>query len=179
MVIIASLQSDADLIVNRDSQPILVVTTGGTIDKVYFDARSDYEVGESVVEDLLRQARVTVPWELLPVLRKDSLELSDADRALIRERIAAHPARRVVVTHGTDTMTETARVLEGLSERTIVLTGSLAPARFAETDAVFNVGMAFAAAQTLSAGVYIAMNGQVFVASQVRKDPKRNEFVRG
>lgn len=161
-----------------DPQPILVVTTGGTIDKVYFDARSDYEVGESVVDDILRQARVRALWELLPVLRKDSLDLTDADRTLIRDRIAAHSARRVVVTHGTDTMTLTARSLQGLTGRTIVLTGSLAPARFAETDAAFNVGMAFAAVQTLPAGVYIVMNGQVFVAQEVHKDPKRNEFVR-
>jgi L-asparaginase len=162
-----------------DVQPILVVTTGGTIDKVYFDARSDYEVGESVVDEILRQARVRAPWQLLAVLRKDSLELTDADRTLIRERIAAHPALRVVVTHGTDTMTLTARALEELPGRTIVLTGSLAPARFAETDAVFNVGMAFAAAQTLPEGVYIAMNGQVFAAAEVHKDSERNEFVRG
>lgn len=159
-------------------EPILVVTTGGTIDKVYFDARSHYEVGESVVDDVLRQARVRHPWTLLPVLRKDSLELDDADRAAIRAAIEAQPAHRVVVTHGTDTMTATARVLADLPGRTIVLTGSLAPARFAETDAIFNVGMAFAAAQTLPEGVYIAMNGQVFPAAAVRKDPQRNEFVR-
>jgi L-asparaginase len=172
------MQKDSDPTMRHDLQPILVVTTGGTIDKVYFDARSHYEVGESVVDDLLRQARVRAPWELLPVLRKDSLEMTDADRALIRERVAAHPARRVVVTHGTDTMAETARALEGIAGRTIVLTGSLAPARFAETDAVFNVGMAFAAVQTLPEGVYIVMNGQVFRAADVRKDPERNEFVR-
>lgn len=162
----------------HDAEPVLVVTTGGTIDKVYFDARSHYEVGESVVDDILRQARVRLAWQLLPVLRKDSLELDDADRIAIRDAIAGHGARRVVVTHGTDTMTATARVLEALPGRTIVLTGSLAPARFAETDAIFNVGMAFAAVQTLPEGVYIAMNGQVFAAADVRKDPQRNEFVR-
>lgn len=160
-----------------DPEPLLVVTTGGTIDKVYFDARSDYEVGESVVGKILRQAQVRLPFELLSVLRKDSLDLTDADRSQIRECIAARPERRVVVTHGTDTMTQTARTLQGLAGRTIVLTGSLSPARFAETDAMFNVGMAFAAAQLLGAGVYIAMNGRIFPADRVRKDRERNEFV--
>jgi L-asparaginase len=163
---------------DQDSEPILVVTTGGTIDKVYFDARSHYEVGESVVGDLLRQARVRLPFEMLALLRKDSLEITDAERTMIRERIAARPERRVVVTHGTDTMTETARALTGLEERTVVLTGSLAPARFAQTDAVFNVGMAFAAVQTLPAGVYIVINGQVFAADRVRKDREHNVFLR-
>ena len=163
---------------DQDPQPILVVTTGGTIDKVYFDARSNYEVGESVVGDLLRQARVRVPFEMLSLLRKDSLEITDDERAMIRDRIEARPERRVVVTHGTDTMVQTARALAGLDGRTIVLTGSLAPARFAQTDAVFNVGMAFAAVQTLAAGVYIVMNGQVFAAQRVRKDREHNVFVR-
>jgi len=155
-----------------------VVTTGGTIDKVYFDAKSNYEVGESVVGDLLRQAQVNVPFEMLAVLRKDSLEISDADRAAIRERIAARPERRVVVTHGTDTMTETAKALTGMGQRTIALTGSLSPARFAQTDAVFNVGMAVAAVQALPPGVYIVMNGQIFPGDRVRKDRERNRFVR-
>ena len=159
-------------------QPILVVTTGGTIDKVYFDASSEYEVGESVVDDLLRQAHVRASYEILSLLRKDSLELTDADRQTILESIQARPERRVIVTHGTDTMTATALKLFGLSERTIVLTGSLSPARFARTDAVFNVGMAFAAVQCLPAGVYIVMNGQVFEADRVRKDREQNVFVR-
>lgn len=159
-------------------EPVLVVSTGGTIDKVYFDARSNYEVGESVVGDLLRQAKVRLPFELLPVLRKDSLDITDEERAMIRDRIAARPERRVIVTHGTDTMVETARVLAGLPDRTIVLTGSLSPARFAQTDAVFNVGMAFAAVQTLPPGVYIVMNGQVFAGDRVTKDKEHNVFVR-
>lgn len=162
---------------DQDPEPILVVTTGGTIDKVYFDAKSHYEVGESVVGDLLRQARVRLPYEMLSLLRKDSLEITDADRAMVRERVDARPERRVVVTHGTDTMTDTARALTGLEGRTIVLTGSLAPARFAQTDAVFNVGMAFAAAQTLPEGVFIVMNGQVFAGDKVRKDREQNIFV--
>ena len=159
---------------------VLLLTTGGTIDKVYFDALSQFEVGASMVPELLKEAHVSEPYELLELLRKDSLELTDADRALIASSIAAHPADRVIVTHGTDTMTDTAAVLDGqLQEnKTVVLTGALAPARFAQSDATFNVGMAFAAVQTLSAGVYIVMNGQVFAAGEVRKDRSQNRFVR-
>jgi L-asparaginase len=159
------------------TETILIVTTGGTIDKVYFDAKSEFEVGDSVVSRLLTQAHVRQPYEIVPLLRKDSLDLSDADRARIREAIAARPERQVVVTHGTDTMTDTAAVLAGLAGRTIVLTGALAPARFAESDAVFNVGMAFGAVQSLPEGVYICMNGQVFRAGEVTKDRARNAFV--
>jgi L-asparaginase len=155
----------------------LVISTGGTIDKVYFDAKSDYEVGESVVGELLLQAHVHLPYELLPLMRKDSLELDDEDRALIRSTILATEHQCVVVTHGTDTMTDTAKVLADVQNKTIVLTGSLAPGRFAQSDATFNVGMAFAAVQTLPAGVYIVMNGQVFNGLQVRKDRSQNRFI--
>jgi len=165
---------------------ILVLTTGGTIDKVYFDALSDFQVGHSVVEELLKEAHVTAPYDIIEVLRKDSLELTDADRALIHDTIEQHRQTRIVITHGTDTMTDTARRLADFTQavdqrvnpsRTIVLTGALSPARFARTDAAFNVGMAFAAVQSLSSGVYIVMNGQVFDALKVRKDRENNRFV--
>ena len=156
---------------------ILVVTTGGTIDKVYFDAKSEFEVGRSMVGDLLREAHVHVAFETLEVLRKDSLDLTDADREAICSAIASASNTCIVVTHGTDTMTKTARVLRQITGKTIVLTGALSPARFANTDAAFNVGMAFGAVQTLPAGVYIAMNGQVFDAEKVRKDRATNRFV--
>lgn len=157
--------------------PILVVTAGGTIDKVYFDAKSEFEVGRSMVGELLKQAHVHATYEIVEVLRKDSLEMTDADREQIRAAIAAHPHARVVVTHGTDTMTLTAATLASLKDRTIVLTGSLAPARFANSDATFNVGMAFAAVQALPPGVYIAMNGQIFDGARVRKDRAANRFL--
>lgn len=156
----------------------MIVTTGGTIDKVYFDAASEFSVGDSVVADLLRQAHVEQPYEVVEVLRKDSLDITPEDRELVRETIAAREEHRVIVTHGTDTMTATAEVLQSIVDKTIVLTGALAPARFAQSDATFNVGMAFAAAETLSPGVYIVMNGQVFEAGAVRKDRDQNRFVR-
>lgn len=160
---------------------LLVVTTGGTIDKLYFDALSEYQIGDSVVERVLRQARVALPFRVVELLRKDSLDLTDADRAAIVATVAAAPETRVVITHGTDTMTDTAAALlavgAGVAGKTIVLVGALAPARFADSDAPFNLGMAVAAAQTAAPGVWIAMNGTVFDGAKVRKDRSVNSFV--
>ena len=156
---------------------ILVLTTGGTIDKNYFDALSEYQIVDSGIPALLKEARVALPLRIEEVCRKDSLELTDADRAEIARRIAEAPETQVVITHGTDTMTDTAKALAGITGKTIVLTGALSPARFAETDAPFNLGMAFAAAQVAPPGVYIAMSGQVFDGLRVRKDRAAGRFV--
>lgn len=157
---------------------VAVLTTGGTIDKVYFDATSEFSVGASVVDDLLKAAHVDAPYRVVEVLRKDSLEIDDEDRARIATAVAACAERCVIVTHGTDTMTTTGASLRDIHGKTIVLTGALSPARFAKSDATFNVGMAFAAVQTLAIGVYIVMNGQVFESGQVQKDSQNNVFVR-
>lgn len=160
------------------SEPgILVLTTGGTIDKNYFDALSKYQIVDSGIPALLEEARVALPFRIEEVCRKDSLELTDADRAAIAERAKQAPERRIVITHGTDTMTETAKVLASIPGKTMVLTGALSPARFAETDAPFNLGMAFAAAQTAPPGVWIAMSGQVFDGLKVKKDRAAGRFV--
>ena len=157
--------------------PIVVLTTGGTIDKTYFDALSKYQVGESVVQKLLEIGRVAYPFRIIEALRKDSLDLTPDDRETLRSKVAELPTRRVVITHGTDTMTETARVMAGICDKTIVFTGSLSPARFSESDATFNLGMAFATVQVAAPGVYIAMSGQVFRADKVRKDHAAGRFV--
>lgn len=157
--------------------PIFVLTTGGTIDKLYFDALSQYQVGESVVQRLLQIGRVTYPFRIVEALRKDSLDITAEDREMLRAKVAELTTTRVVITHGTDTMTETARVLMDIPDKTIVFTGALSPARFSESDATFNLGMAFATVQTAAPGVYIAMSGQVFRADQVRKDREAGRFV--
>ncbi|MEC3910469.1 asparaginase domain-containing protein [Sphingobium sp. CR2-8] len=157
--------------------PILLLTTGGTIDKVYFDALSDYQVGETVMAKLLEVARVKRPFRIEEVARKDSLELDATDRALIYARVAAAPERHIVITHGTDTMTDTAKELAAITDKTIVLVGALAPARFGESDASFNLGMAFATAQVAEPGVYITMSGSVFRADKVVKDRAKGAFV--
>ena len=155
---------------------IHVLTTGGTIDKVYFDAKSEFEVGPPMIAELLKEAHVTAEVTVEPVLAKDSLELSDADRRLIRERVAACRADRILITHGTDTMVDTAKTLAGIAGKTIVLTGSMQPARFRNTDAVFNVGFALGVVQILPPGVYLAINGRVFDAARVRKNRERQRF---
>ncbi len=157
---------------------IRILTTGGTIDKVYFDANSEYHVGEPQVTHILREAGVAVPFSCTVLLRKDSLELSDADRALIARTVAEVPEKKVLITHGTDTMVETARTLGDAGGKTVVLVGSLSPALHRSTDADFNVGFALAAVQTLPPGVWIAMNGQVFSPQHVRKNRDANRFER-
>jgi len=155
---------------------VLVLTTGGTIDKVYFDATSEYEVGEPTVPHVFREAGVTLDWRLEPLLRKDSLEMEDADRLAIRGACEAAEESRILVTHGTDTMSLTAEALTGVPGKTIVLTGALAPARFRVTDAIFNLGLALGAVQSLPEGVYLAMNGTVFEAGRVRKNREAGRF---
>lgn len=160
------------------AQSILVLTTGGTIDKNYFDALSEYQIVESGIPALMAQARVALPFRVEEVCRKDSIELTDADRLAIAAAAQAAPESKIVVTHGTDTMTETAKVLAAeVPGKAIVLTGALSPARFAETDAPFNLGMAFATAQIAAPGVYIAMSGEVFDGLKVRKDRAAGKFV--
>ena len=155
---------------------IRFITTGGTIEKVYFDDLSQYEVGESHVEHMLKDGLVQFDYDVVPLLQKDSLEMADEDRKKLRDYIEKDEASHYVVTHGTDTMPETAEVLAGLEGKTIVLTGALSPARFRSTDADFNVGMAVAAVQVAPPGVYIAMSGQVFKAGHVRKNREANRF---
>jgi L-asparaginase len=155
---------------------IRFITTGGTIDKIYFDELSQFEIGESQVEHMLREGLVQFDWDVVPLMKKDSLEMRDSDRRMLRDYIANDDGERYVVTHGTDTMPDTAEVLMGLADRTIVMTGALTPARFRTTDAMFNIGMAVAAVQTLPPGAYIAMSGQVFEAGKARKNRKENRF---
>ena len=162
---------------NNAAESIVVITTGGTIDKVYFDALSEFQVGEPAVARLHHNARVAAPFRVVELLRKDSLELTDSDRERLCEQAAAIAESRIVVTHGTDTMTESAKTLARIPGKTIVLTGALAPARFQDSDAAFNLGMAFAAVQTSPPGVYIAMSGQVFRGDRVRKDRELGRFV--
>jgi L-asparaginase len=162
----------------KKPEEILIVTTGGTIDKVYFDQKSDYQVGQTIIGSLLSEAQVTHPYRIMEVLQKDSLDINDADRTSIHSAIAGDPSTRVIVTHGTDTMTDTAQYLSDIEGKTIVMTGSLLPARFAMTDAMFNVGMAIAAVQTMDHGIYVAMNGTIFPAKSVIKNREMNRFER-
>lgn len=157
---------------------IQIFTTGGTIDKVYFDANSEFEIGESLVPELLAESNIHNGYHLQGLLRKDSLEMTDEDRVLVREAVTACGSKRILITHGTDTMAETAQALSSMNDKSIVLTGAMQPARMRRSDSVFNIGFAWAAVQLLPPGVYIAMNGEVFEAGAVRKNLKARRFER-
>jgi L-asparaginase len=157
---------------------IALVTTGGTIDKDYFDALSEYQIAESVVPELIARIGTGIELTVYPLLRKDSLELTDLDRAKIVDTVSALTEDKVLITHGTDTMVHTASQLqEAKLDKTIVITGAMKPARFQDTDAVFNVGVAVGALQAAEQGVYIAMSAQVFVPNAVVKDRAAQQFV--
>lgn len=155
---------------------VKIFTTGGTIDKTYFDAKSAYEVGDPQIIEILHAANVGLDYEVEVLFRKDSLEMTEADREQIVRRVKDEPCRRILITHGTDTMVDTARALTPVRDKTVVLVGSLSPARFKNSDAEFNTGFALAAVQSLPAGVYIAMNGRIFPPDHVRKNPAENRF---
>jgi L-asparaginase len=155
---------------------LCIVTTGGTIDKVYFDDKSDFQVGDPQIGRILEELGVAFRFSVIPILRKDSLHITAADRELLRATIAAQPARHVLVTHGTDTMVDTAKILASITDKTIILTGALNPARFRGSDADFNIGTAVGAVQCLAPGVYIAMNGRIWDPLKVRKNVAANRF---
>jgi L-asparaginase len=157
---------------------VLIVITGGTIDKTYFDELDGYKYDRSVIGKIVEKARITGPSRLVELTLKDSLDLTDEDRENIRATVASAPETNIVITHGTDTMVETALYLARAAfDKTIVLAGAFMPARFADSDGPFNVGMAFGAAQTAPAGVYIAMNGGIFTAGNALKDRARATFM--
>lgn len=156
---------------------IRIFTVGGTIDKIYFDAKSSYEVGPPNITEVLSGLNLNLDYEVVSLMQKDSLEMTDADRETIRQAVTASPENEIVITHGTDTMVDTARVLHTIPNKTIVLTGALSPALFKNSDAMFNIGAALTAAQTKLAGVYIAMNGVIFDYDKVRKDVENNRFM--
>jgi L-asparaginase len=155
---------------------IKIFAAGGTIDKVYFDQKSTYQVGESRIAEILREANIGFQYEFESILKKDSLDMTDEDRQLILEKVRGDPHELVIVTHGTDTMDITARKLQAIKNKVIVLTGAMQPAKFISSDAEFNIGFAVAAVQTLPHGVYLAMNGRIFHPGKVRKNPDLQRF---
>lgn len=160
---------------------LTVFTTGGTIDKLYFDALSRFEVGDSIAPAQLAAAGLDPAPQVRELLRKDSLDLTDEDRALIAAAVAGCASRHLVITHGTDTMTATALAIRARlgagDTRTVVLTGAMRPARMLDSDAAFNLGFAVAAARLLPPGVYLAMHGQVLDPATAHKDRQAGRFL--
>jgi L-asparaginase len=155
---------------------IAILTTGGTFDKIYFDANSEYSIGEPCISSILDEGNVMSDYRVQSILKKDSLDITHSEREIIKKSVIGCEEERIIITHGTDTMVETAKFLEDIKEKTIVLTGAMQPARFKKTDAIFNSGFAYAAALSLENGVYIAMSGQIFNSNNVRKNIDLGKF---
>ncbi|MCG8427426.1 MAG: asparaginase domain-containing protein [Chromatiales bacterium] len=155
---------------------IKIFTTGGTIDKIYFDQKSQFEVGEPQIEQLLTEANITFDYDVEPLMRKDSLDIDEDDRVRISDAVRATAVEKILITHGTDTMVDTARALGEVTDKTVVFVGAMQPARLRVSDAFFNIGYAVAAVQMLPWGVYVAMNGQVFDPFKTTKNVALNRF---
>ena len=155
---------------------IVILTTGGTFDKIYFDANSEYSIGEPCISSILDEGNVMSDYRVQSILKKDSLDITHSEREIIKKSVIECEEERIIITHGTDTMVETAKFLEDVKDKTIVLTGAMQPARFKKTDAIFNSGFAYAAALSLENGVYIAMSGQIFNSNNVRKNIDLGKF---
>jgi len=155
---------------------IKIITTGGTIDKVYFDALSDYQVGEPSIGQILEEANVELDYSVQQVCKKDSLDLTDGDRDAIAEAVRSAKEKHILITHGTDTMIKTAKYLRSIADKTIVFTGAMNPTKIRNSDAFFNVGCAIIAVQTLPPGIYIAMNGQILNPEYITKNRTHQRF---
>ena len=157
-------------------EPIRLFITGGTFDKEYDELTGQLYFKESHLPEMLKLGRCNLPLEIRTLMMIDSLEMTDADRNLILEQCRSAPESRIVITHGTDTMADTARALAVVQGKTIVLTGAMVPYKFGSSDGLFNLGSALAFAQTLTPGVYVAMNGRYFRGDSVRKNRQTGMF---
>ena len=156
---------------------IRILITGGTFDKRYDEIGARLHFTESQVPDMLRLGRSRVDVAIRTVMLVDSLDMSEADRELIARNCLQAPESRILVTHGTDTMVETARVIASRVEgKTVVLTGAMVPYAFGSSDGLFNLGSALSFAQVLPPGVYVAMNGRYFPWDRVSKNRKTGVF---
>ena len=159
---------------------IRIRVTGGTFDKRYDELRGTLSFQETHLPEMLRLGRCRVDVEIETLMMIDSLDMTEADRTAIVDRCRAATETRIVITHGTDTMVETARALAdsrpSLSDKTIVLTGAMVPYAFGSSDGLFNLGSALSFVQALPAGVYLAMNGRCFRSDRVRKNRETGVF---
>ena len=161
----------------KKEDTIKVLITGGTIDKEYNPVTGELTFAKSHLSRMLDQVRCRVKVVLEEIMLKDSLQMRSEDREEILKRCVGCPEDKIIITHGTDTMVETARVLRrNLKGKTVVLVGAVIPYAFGASDALFNLGCAFSAVQTLREGVYITMNGKIFPWDHVRKNRESGEF---
>jgi L-asparaginase len=158
-------------------EPIRIFVTGGTFDKAYNELTGELFFKDSHLPEMLKLGRCNLDVQIRTLMMIDSLHMTDEDRQIILQQCRSAPERRIVITHGTDTMVETAGVLAGgVNDKTIVLTGAMIPYKFGSSDGLFNLGSALAFAQTLPPGVYVAMNGRIFPWNGVRKNRQTGMF---
>ena len=156
---------------------IRIFITGGTFDKEYNEIRGELFFQDTHLPEMLKLGRSRIPVEIRTLMMIDSLQMTDMDRELIAEHCRKAEESKIVITHGTDTMSDTARLLgQKIKDKTIVLTGAMIPYKFGSSDGLFNLGSALAFVQTLKPGVYVAMNGRCFNANNVRKNKETGEF---
>ena len=156
---------------------IRIFVTGGTFDKTYDEIRGRLAFGDTHLAAMLKKGRARVPVSVRTLMMVDSLDMTDADRELIVRNCAQCEESSIVITHGTDTMVETAAAIaQGVSGKTIVITGAMIPFAFGSSDGLFNLGSALSLVQVLPPGVYIAMNGQHFAWDGVRKNRETGVF---
>jgi L-asparaginase len=157
---------------------LLFIQTGGTIDKDYPRAAKGYafEITAPAVERIIENFNLYFDNQILPLLQKDSLDLTPQDRDLIYEACLKNDAKKIIITHDTEVMIETAKHLAAIKDKVIIVTGAMRPERFSNSDASFNLGVAIGAINVLPEGVYIAMNGRCFLYEKVQRNAKTGQF---
>lgn len=157
-----------------------IICVGGTIDKIYFDALSEYHIGEPGIANILKALPIAFDYNVDSLMKKDSLELTDADRRQIVDHVSTSAEQQILITHGTDTMVQTGLALQAsfdqFSDKCVILTGAMLPAGFRNSDAVFNIGVAIGGLMSLPPGIYIAMNGNILNPATTRKNRDAQRF---
>ncbi|MBC8342538.1 MAG: asparaginase [Bacteroidetes bacterium] len=159
---------------------ILFIQTGGTIDKDYPKNMGGYafEISEPAIDRIMKKLNPSFEYEILPLIKKDSLDISEKDREMLFDVIQRSPYEKIIVTHGTDSMIETASFLSKIKHKTLVLTGAMRPEKFSDSDADLNIGLAIGAVQLKEAGVFIAMQGCIFRWDEVKRHPESGQFLK-
>jgi len=158
---------------------ILFIQTGGTIDKDYPKTKNGwaFEINEPAVKRILKKVNCSFNYSVISLIKKDSLEINDEDRSLILSKCKEAKENKIIITHGTDTMNITAEFLKEIKNKTIIITGAMRPERFSNSDAAINIGVAIGAVQSLSKGIYIAMNGLVIPHHKIERNKDTGQFI--
>ncbi|MBU4245498.1 MAG: asparaginase domain-containing protein [Nanoarchaeota archaeon] len=158
---------------------LVFIQTGGTIDKDYPKTTKGYvfEISEPAIKRIVQRVAPNFDFEIVSVLKKDSLDITEADRIKISKTCQEVMADKIIITHGTDTMIETAKALSNIKNKVIILTGAARPEKFSDSDASFNLGVAIGAANVLKKGIYIAMNGRIYPWNNVKRKLETGQFI--